>query len=200
MYVPNGCRLNRHFNLKNTCSWTFCRQQNSVTFCHPKTIKVSKIFYFFRKSRKFSKKGLKVSIRTHMAHLNMLVVGYMVGWLVKNSEISDLRPTLKTVSGGCKYSSQALSGPFRWFSMHKRSFPDHLSSLQKIQNLVISGPNLPQIGYLQKFLPSFWGRRSCACCPHILDTARGHLLGTFKRFWPTHTPILAPSEPSGVCS
>ena len=79
IYMPNGCRLNRHFNLKNTGSWTFCRQQNSVTFCHPKTIQVSKIFYFFRKSRKIKKKGLRMSIRTHMAHLNMLVVGYMAG-------------------------------------------------------------------------------------------------------------------------
>ena len=148
----------------NRTLWLFVTQRR---------LRYQKYSIFFEKVENFHKKGLRVSIRTHMAHLNMLVVGYMVGWLVKNSEISDLRPTLKTVPGGCKYSSLALSGPFRWFSMHKRSFPDHLSILQKIQILVISGPNLPQIGYLQKFLPSFWGRRSCAWCPHILDTTRG---------------------------
>ena len=67
--MPNGCRLNPHFNLKKMGSWTFCRPQNSASFRHPKTIKVSKTFYFFRRSRKFSKKGLGESMCTHMAHL-----------------------------------------------------------------------------------------------------------------------------------
>ena len=72
------------------------------------------------------------------------------------------------------------------------AFYSHLGRLPKFHILAIFGPKQPQMGYMQKFLPSFWGLGSSACCLHILDTARVCFLGIFKEFSPTHTPVHAP--------
>jgi len=53
-------------------------EHNLSSFHRTETIKVRKMFYFFQKTQKFSKKGLGVSICTHMAHLKIWVAGSAV--------------------------------------------------------------------------------------------------------------------------
>ena len=63
------------FWLKKVPRMFFSSHYNSASFPFSKVIKVWKQFYFFQKSRKFSKKGLWVSICTHMAHLKFPLAG-----------------------------------------------------------------------------------------------------------------------------
>ena len=123
------------------------------SFNHSEMIMVWKMFYFFQKSQKFSKKGLGRGIRTHMAHLKFLLAGSAV----KIENFLGFSPASWSVPIGCKYSPQALFGAFLAAKMLQDAFPDDIDRLQKIWILVISGPKqaffAPKLGTRRNFCP-----------------------------------------------
>ena len=78
------------------------------SFNHSEMIMVWKMFYFFQKSQKYSKKGLGRGKRTHMAHLKFLLAGSAV----KIENFLGFSPASWSVPIGCKYSPKPFSARF----------------------------------------------------------------------------------------
>ena len=146
-------------------SWTFCRPQNSASFRHPKTIKVSKTFYFFRRSRKFSKKGLGESMCTHMAHLK----NFDCRFTGEKQWNFGFRPN--TQKCACRLQILAPS-PF-WtnlmvFHAWRSFFLIVKVDYQKIIFWPYLSPNGPKWGICRNFYPHFGAVVMCLIPAHTL--------------------------------
>ena len=98
--MPNGCRLNPHFNLKKRVLEHFADHRTLRVFVTQKRSRYRKHSIFFEEVENFQKKGLG-RVCAPIWHISKILIA---GSLVKNSEILDFGPTLKSVP------AQALFG------------------------------------------------------------------------------------------
>ena len=115
------------------------------------------MFYFLRKIQKFSKKGLEVSICTHMAHSKFCFAGSVV----KIVKILGFVWLPWSVPVGCKYCPQALFKHLSGGLTIQDAFPDHLGWFLKFCFSAIFCPkmasNTPKWGVCRNFCRYFEG-------------------------------------------